>query len=143
MLRNGFEKLENGMINEGLAMLGGWPTSGVLRRLARAGPKQKLPGGTVQSCFSSATPPPPLMEEFRGDLPPEGPSENGSPLLSLPVLTDFHLWATCPSPQWTSLRSPCSEAPVRPRCTAPSHSLSCTGETESSSLAGNFSANLL
>lgn len=59
MLRNGFEKLENGMINEGLAMLGGWPTSGVLRRLARAGPKQKLPGGTVQSCFSSATPPPP------------------------------------------------------------------------------------
>lgn len=45
MLRNGFEKLENGMINEGLAMLGGWPTSGVLRRLARAGPEQKLPGG--------------------------------------------------------------------------------------------------
>lgn len=58
MLRNGFEKLENGMINVWLSVLGGLPTSGVLNRLPRAGPEHKVPSGIARSCFSRATPTP-------------------------------------------------------------------------------------
>ena len=55
MLGNRFEKLENVMIKVRPAILHGEYMSGVLNRLARAGPTQKVPLQPSQYCCSRVT----------------------------------------------------------------------------------------